>query len=198
MPGNTTQVTVLLAKLRDGHGDAVNELVPLLYDELHRLAASYFRRERSDHTLQPTALVNEAYLRLVDQDVQWQNRNHFFGVAAQVMRRILVDHARSRQAAKRGGQLPKLSLDQAIVYSPERSGELLVVDELLERLTRFDPQQGRIVELRVFGGLTVDQAAEVLGISAATVKRDWSVAKAWLARELRKGSSDGFQSMGAG
>jgi RNA polymerase sigma-70 factor, ECF subfamily len=197
MPASTKQVTLLLAKLRDGNKDAVNQLVPLLYSELRRLAASYLRRERSDHTLQPTALVNEAYLRLVDQDVQWQNRNHFFGVAVQVMRRVLVDHARSHQAAKRGGPLPKISLDQAIIYSTERSGELLALDKLLERLTRVDPQQGRIVELRVFGGLTIEQTAEVQGISPATVKRDWRVAKAWLARELRKDSAHGSERMGA-
>src|SRR5437879_2080021 len=123
MSAETKQVTLLLAKMHEGDEDAVNQVVPLLYAELRRLAASYLRRERSDHTLQPSALVHEAYLKLVDQNVQWQNRSHFFGVAAQVMRRILVDHARGHQAAKRGGPIPKLSLDEALLYSPERSGE---------------------------------------------------------------------------
>jgi RNA polymerase sigma-70 factor, ECF subfamily len=196
MSAQTKQVTLFLSRAREGNQDAVNQLVPLLYAELRRLAASYLRRERSDHTLQPTALVHEAYLKLVDQDVQWQNRNHFFGVAAQVMRRILVDHARGHQAAKRGGAVPKLSLDQAIIYSPERSGELLALDEILQRLAQLEAQQARIVELRVFGGLTVEQAAQVLGISPATVKRDWSLAKAWLARELRK-DAKGSETRGA-
>ena len=130
--------------------------------------------------------MHEAYLKLVDQNVQWQNRSHFFGVAAQVMRRILVDHARGHQAAKRGGPIPKLSLDEALLYSPERSGEVLALDELLERLAQLDAQQARVVELRVFGGLTVEEAAQVLGNSPATVQRDRSFAEAWLARELRK------------
>jgi RNA polymerase sigma-70 factor, ECF subfamily len=192
MDPKTREVTRMLAALSSGNQDVVSELVPLLYDELRRLAASYLRRERRNHTLQPTALVHEAYLRLVDQkDVHWQNRGHFIALAAQLMRRILVDHARGHQAAKRGGPLPKLSLDQAIVYSQERAGELVCLDEVLSRFAEIDPQAARIVELRVFGGLTVEETAGLLGISAATVKRDWSMAKAWLAREIQKEASNG-------
>jgi RNA polymerase sigma-70 factor, ECF subfamily len=165
--------------------EKTNELVQLLYGELRRLAASYLRRESSGHTLQPTALVNEAYLRLLQQtNSQWKDRNHFFSIAAQTMRRVLVDHARRSHAAKRGGPVQKLSLDQAIVYSREKAGELLLLDELMERLSEADPQQARVVELRVFGGLTVEEAAKVLGVSTPTIKRDWSMAKAWLAREM--------------
>ncbi len=168
-----------------------NELVQLLYGELRRLAASYLRRESGGHTLQPTALVNEAYLRLLQQNnSQWKDRNHFFSIAAQTMRRVLVDHARRSHAAKRGGPSPKLSLDQAIVYSGKKAGELLLLDELMERLCKADPQQARVVELRVFGGLTVEEAAKVLGVSTPTIKRDWAMAKAWLAREMdRRGSA---------
>jgi RNA polymerase sigma-70 factor, ECF subfamily len=174
-----------LAATPSGNSEKTNELVQLLYGELRRLAASYLRRESAGHTLQPTALVNEAYLRLVQQDnSQWKDRNHFFSIAAQTMRRVLVDHARRGHAGKRGGPLPKLSLDQAIVYSRENAGELLLLDELMERLSEADPQQARVVELRVFGGLTVEEAAEVLGVSTPTIKRDWAMAKAWLAREM--------------
>jgi RNA polymerase sigma-70 factor, ECF subfamily len=191
MEQKTHEVTRMLSALSSGNQDVVSELVPLLYNELRRLAASYLRRERSNHTLQPTALVHEAYLRLVDQkDVHWQNRGHFIAVAAQLMRRILVDHARGHQAGKRGGPLPKLSLDQAIVYSQERAGELVCLDEVLSRFAEIDPQAARIVELRVFGGLTVEETAGLLGISPATVKRDWSMAKAWLAREIQKEAGD--------
>ncbi len=151
------------------------------------MAAYYLRQERRDHTLQPTALVHETYLRLMDQkDVQWQNRSQFFGVAAQLMRRILVDYARRHHAVKRGGAMAKVSLDQAIILSREATGDMLVLDETLTRLAEIDPQQARVVELRVFGGLTVEETAELLGVSPATVKRDWSMAKAWLMRELRK------------
>jgi RNA polymerase sigma-70 factor, ECF subfamily len=156
------------------------------------MAAYYLRQERRDHTLQPTALVHEAYLRLVDQkDVHWQNRNQFFGVAAQLMRRILLDYARRHHAAKRGGARTKVSLDQAIILSREATGDMLVLDETLSRLAEIDPKQARVVELRVFGGLTVEETAELLGVSPATVKRDWSMAKAWLMRELRKEPADG-------
>jgi RNA polymerase sigma-70 factor, ECF subfamily len=182
----TKDVTLLLQKMSDGNQDVVSELVPLLYDELRRLASHYLRRERGDHTLQATALVHEAYMRLVDQrEVRWKNRSHFFGVASQVMRRILLDYARSHKAAKRGGLADKLSLDQVMVVSKENCGELLALEEILKRLEAVDPQQAKIVELRVFGGLTVEEAAEVLAISPATVKRDWSMAKAWLTRELQ-------------
>jgi RNA polymerase sigma factor (TIGR02999 family) len=151
------------------------------------------RRERRGHTLQATALVHEAYLRLVDQkDVGWQNRSHFFGVAAQQMRRILVDHARHRHAAKRGGAAPRVALDEALVVSDQAAEDVLQLNELLTRLDELDEQQARVVELRVFGGLTVEEAAEALDISPATVKRDWAMAKAWLTREIqreRKGES---------
>ena len=161
--------------------------MPLVYNELRKLAASQLRRERVDHTLQPTALVHEVYLRLTDQrHVQWQDKSHFFGVAAQLMRRILVDHARSHVADKRGGGLPKVSLNEAIAMSRERPAELLALDESLTQLASADPQQARVVELRVFGGLTIEQAAAVMGISPATVKRDWNLAKAWLLCEIAK------------
>jgi RNA polymerase sigma factor (TIGR02999 family) len=189
----TKDVTRLLEQLRAGDRNAVADLVPLLYDELRQLASKYLRRERPGHTLQATALVHEAYLRLVDQkDVGWQNRSHFFGVAAQQMRRILVDHARHRHAAKRGGAAPKVALDEALVVSDQAAEDVLQLNELLTRLDELDEQQARVVELRVFGGLTVEEAAEALDISPATVKRDWAMAKAWLTREIqreRKGES---------
>ncbi len=185
MAATTGQITRLLREAESGDQEKVDLLVEALYGELRRLAASYLRRERTGHTLQPTALVNEAYLRLVEQDgTEWKNRGHFFAIAAQAMRRVLVDHARRTHAVKRGGPLPRLSLEQAIVYSREQAGELVALDELMQRLARIDPQQAQIVELRVFGGLTVEEAAEALGISPATVKRDWAMAKAWLAREM--------------
>lgn len=187
MTSVTNDVTRLLGELRNGNEDAVAKLVPLLYRELRRLAGAYLSSERRNHTLQPTALVHEAYLRLVDQrDVQWQNRQHFFGIAAQVMRRVLLDHARGHEAVKRGGAVPKVSLEEAIVISKERSAELLALDEALTRLAALDQQQARIIELRFFGGLTVEETAQLLGISPATVKRDWNMAKAWLNREVRK------------
>jgi RNA polymerase sigma factor (TIGR02999 family) len=189
----TKDITRLLEQLRAGDRNAVADLVPLLYDELRQLASKYLRRERPGHTLQATALVHEAYLRLVDQkDVGWQNRSHFFGVAAQQMRRILVDHARHRHAAKRGGAAPKVALDEALVVSDQAAEDVLQLNELLTRLAELDEQQARVVELRVFGGLTVEEAAEALDISPATVKRDWAMAKAWLTREIqreRKGES---------
>jgi RNA polymerase sigma factor (TIGR02999 family) len=181
------EVTRLLVQLTDGDGAAMDELLPLVYAELRRLAASYLRRERSDHTLQPTALVHEAYLRMVDQtQVRWQNRAHFFGVAAQMMRRILVDHARSQHAEKRGGDAQKLSLDENIDVSGERAADLVALDEALSRLAEIDPQKSRVVELRFFGGLSVEETAEVLGVSAPTVKRHWRLAKAWLFGQVQK------------
>ncbi len=175
----TTKVTPLLKQLQTDQ-KVVDQLVPLLYTELRRLASHYLRRERVGHTLQATALVNEAYLRLADQrDVEWRNRSHFFGVAAQQMRRILVDHARRHQASKRGGAAEKLSLDEALVVLRERANQLVELDAALTRLTELDPQQGRIVELRYFAGMTVEQIAPLLGISPRTVKREWAVAKAW-------------------
>lgn len=179
------EITRLLAQLREGHSEAEAKLVPLVYKQLHRLATSYMRHERPDHTLQPTALVNEAYLRLIAQENrEWRDRAHFFGVAARLMREILVDHARARRAGKRGGLAEKVSLDDGLEFSLEKSRELVALDDALRDLERFDPQQGRIVELRFFGGLTVEETAEVLGISARTVKRDWSVARAWLHGQL--------------
>jgi RNA polymerase sigma-70 factor (ECF subfamily) len=181
------EVTRLLVRLTDGDGGALEELLPLVYAELRRLAAGYLRRERPGHTLQPTALVNEAYLRLVDQSqVRWQNRAHFMGVAAQMMRRILVDHARGQRAEKRGGDFQKLSLDENIDVSGERAEELVALDEALERLAELDPQKSRIVELRFFGGLSVEETAEVIGVSAPTVKRQWRMAKAWLYGQVQK------------
>jgi RNA polymerase sigma-70 factor, ECF subfamily len=185
----TRQVTQLLASWGQGNLEARAELMSVVYDELRRLAASYLRRERSDHTLQPTALVNEAYLRLVEQqNVSWQNRHHFFGAAAQLMRRILVDHARGHLAEKRGSGFAKVALTEAIAMSREQPAELLALDESLTRLAAQDPQQGRVVELRVFAGLSVEETAAILQISTATVKRDWAMAKAWLLREIGKQS----------
>jgi len=179
------KVTELLVAWNEGDKDALDQLVPLVYHELRRQAARFLRRERVGHTLQTTALIHEAYLRLVDQrSVKWQNRAQFFGVAAQLMRRILVDHARSRHRAKRGGSALRISLSEATAVAADPDFELLEIDEALTRLAAIDQQQSRIVELRFFSGLSVDETAAVLGISAATVKRDWSVAKAWLHREI--------------
>jgi len=179
-------VTALLRRLTAGDSEAAAEVIPVIYEELRRLAAHYMVRERSDHTLQTTALVHEAYLRLVDQQKStWQNRAHFYGAAAQVMRRILVDHARARRAEKRGGDAPHLSLDEALVFSAGQSDELVRLDDALGRLAKLDPRQSRVIELRFFAGLNVEEAAEVMGIAPKTVKRDWSAARAWLHRELR-------------
>jgi RNA polymerase sigma factor (TIGR02999 family) len=181
-------VTQILREVSGGEKDAPARLMPLVYDELRRLADQYLRRERPDHTLQPTALVHEAYLKLIDQTrVDWQNRAHFFGVAAQLMRRILVDHARRHQAEKRGGFRQKLTLDEAVDYSQTRDVDLVKLDDALTALAKFDARQSRIVELRFFGGLTIEEAAEAIGISPATVKVDWSMAKAWLRREIGGG-----------
>ena len=179
------EVTRLLGELRRGSPDAEAELLPLVYEHLHRLAAHYMRQERPDHTLQATALMNEAYLRLISQEkTDWRDRAHFFGIAARLMRQILVDHARGRQAVKRGGLAEKLPIDKLRDFPPAKSCELVELDEALRSLEQLDPQQARIVELRFFGGLTVEETAEALGISPRTVKRDWSVARAWLHGEL--------------
>ena len=178
-------ITQLLLKWSDGDNSAREQLMPLVYDELRRLAAKYLRRERANHTLQPTALVNEAYLLLIDQrKVEWQNRAQFFGLAAKLMRNILVDHARRHQAAKRGGEHYSVSLSQADRVSAASAVDLVALHETLERLTTHDPQKSNIVELRFFGGLTIEETAEVLDISHATVERDWKMARAWLRREL--------------
>jgi RNA polymerase sigma-70 factor, ECF subfamily len=182
----SAEVTLLLTELTKGNQEARSKIIPLVYEELRRMAGRYMRRERADHTLQSTALVHEAYLKLVEQSVDWQSRAHFFAIAAQVMRRILVDHARGHLRAKRGGGQPVIALDEALVFSPERSFELVEVDAALQRLAESDLRQAKIVELRFFGGLTVEETAEILGISPKTVKRDWSVAKAWLHGELKK------------
>jgi RNA polymerase sigma factor (TIGR02999 family) len=179
------QVTQLLSDWSSGDQSARDQLMPLVYDELHRLAHNYMKRESPGHTLQTSALVNEAFVKLVDQrNVRWQNRAHFFGIAAQLMRRILVDHARSRQSAKRGGGSHSISFDEALVISDERSAEVVAVHEALERLSELDTRKGQIVELRFFGGLSIDETAEVLGVSPGTVMRDWTMAKAWLRREM--------------
>jgi RNA polymerase sigma factor (TIGR02999 family) len=176
-----SEVTRLLKAWGDGNSQALDQLMTIIYDELRAVAARFLRRERQDHTLQPTALVNEAYLRLIDQkQVQWQNRAHFLGVAAQMMRRILVDHAKSHHRAKRGGGARKVSLDDAMAFSEERAGELVELDEALTALAAFDERKSRVVELRYFGGLSVEEAAEVLKVSEITVARDWKLAKAWL------------------
>ena len=187
-----TDLPPLLRDWGEGDQQALDELIPIVYRELRRLAEHYLRQERPDHTLQPTALVHEAYLRLVDQrGVAWQNPAHFFGVAAQLMRRILVDYARRRRAAKRGAAAPKITLERVAAASEGRAEDVLALDEALSRLARLDPRQARIVELRYFSGLTVDDTAEILGISPATVKREWSVARAWLSREIRDGNPSG-------
>jgi RNA polymerase sigma-70 factor (ECF subfamily) len=179
------EVSRLLAGWGGGDEAALDELIPLVYDELKRLAHYFMRQERPGHTLQTTALVGEAYLRLADQKhAQWKNRAQFFSIAAQFMRRILVDHARSRIRAKRGGGAHKVSLDEVAVLSPERSADLLALDTALERLASIDRRKSEIVELRYFGGLSVEEVAEVVGVSPITVKRDWLVARAWLRREI--------------
>jgi len=179
------EVTQILQALSKGDRYATEKLLPLVYDELRRLASGYMRRERSDHTLQTTPLVHEAYLRLIDQtQVEWKDRVHFFGIAARLMRQILVDHARTRDAQKRGGDLTKLSLDEAVSFSKKRDIDLVELDDALLSLASFDEQQSRIVELRFFGGLTIEETAEVLRISPSTIKREWGLAKAWLRREI--------------
>ncbi|HLG04678.1 MAG TPA: sigma-70 family RNA polymerase sigma factor [Gemmatimonadales bacterium] len=178
------EITDLLRAAGAGSHEAMDRLIPLLYDELRGLAAGYLRSERTDHTLQTTALVHEAYLKLVDQrHTTWQNRAHFFGIAAQAMRRILVDHARRRRALKRDAGRP-VTLDENVVGDLGDTEEILGVDAALERLAALDPRQARVVEMRYFAGLTIEQTAEALGVSPATVKREWLSAKAWLQREL--------------
>ena len=181
----TAKITQLLIEWNNGRSGALQDLLPLVYGELRRLAAQRLRRERPDHTLQPTALVHEAYIRLVDQRrVRWQNRAHFYGVAAQVMRRILVDRARARGADKRGAGWQRVTLVGDKTPNGSRDVDVLALDDALQRLAALDPQQERIVELRYFGGLTLDETAEVIGISTATVKREWAIARAWLRAEL--------------
>jgi RNA polymerase sigma-70 factor, ECF subfamily len=186
--GDRADITRLLKEWQDGDAVALERLMPLVYDELRTLASRYLSRERRGHTLQTTALVNEAYLKLAGQrDVDWQNRAHFFGIAAQMMRRILVDHARRDGRVKRGGQAVHVSLDDAdpkAQPTPLEAIDVYALDRALSRLEAMDPQQGRVVELRFFGGMTVEEAALVMGVSEPTVKREWAVARAWLYREL--------------
>ena len=183
--GSSNPVTELLIRWRGGDRAALEELMPLVYDELRRLARHYLQMERIDHTLQSTALVHEAYLRLAGENApQWQNRAHFFGIAARLMRQILVEHARGHRAAKRGGGACTLTLDEAVALPHRVDVDLLALDEALKDLAKLDEQQSRIVELRFFAGLTIEDTSEVMGISPATVKRDWTSARAWLYREI--------------
>ncbi len=182
------QVTQLLLDWSDGDQEALNRLIPLVYQELKRLARYHMRRERAGHTLQTSALVNEAYLQLIDyKRMKWKDRAHFMAIAAQAMRRVLVDHARSRQSLKRGGpEARKVSLDEGATLADERAAETLALDEALTSLARLDPRKSRIVELRYFGGLEIEETAQVIGISPATVKREWSSARLWLHREINR------------
>jgi RNA polymerase sigma factor (TIGR02999 family) len=185
MEGGSNLVTELLRRWTEGDRAALDELMPLVYNELHRLANRYLRDERRDHTLQATALVNEAYLRLIHQhDTEWHSREQFYGVAAQILRRILVDHARERNAVKRAGNRNKVSLDEALTVPVQGDVDLESLDESLERLAQFDQRKARLVELRYFAGLSIQEVAGVLGISPATVHREWAVARTWLYRDM--------------
>jgi RNA polymerase sigma-70 factor (ECF subfamily) len=180
-------VTELLVRFREGDREAEAQLIPLVYVELRRLASRCLHRERGDHTLQPTALVHEVFLRLTNNNQpQWQNRAHFFGVAARLMRQILVDYARRHGTRKRGGELKKLPLDEVLAFTPEKSTELIMLDQALERLSKLDERQARIVEMKFFGGLSMEEIAGVLDISAKTANRDWTMARAWLHQEIRR------------
>jgi RNA polymerase sigma factor (TIGR02999 family) len=188
-PSPVPEITELLLAWSNGDEEALHHLMPLVHAELHRMARQRMRREDRRHTLQTTALVNEVYLRLVDQKrVRWQNRAHFFGIASRLMRRILVDHARRRRAQRRGGAVERLSIDESRAAARERPVDLLALDRALRSLEAMDPRQGRVVELKYFAGMTIAEIAEAMGLSPATVVREWSTAKAWLARELAGGS----------
>ena len=185
------EVTQLLVAWSDGDRAALDQLTPLVYEELHRLARNHMSRERQGHTLQTSALVNEAYVRLIDQkNVRWQNRAQFFSIASRLMRRILVDYARSHRYAKRGGDMRRVSLDEAAVVAQEPAAELVALDDALKSLAALDPRKCQVVELRFFGGMSVEESAEVLGVSVVTVMRDWSTAKAWLHRAMEKEVSE--------
>lgn len=176
----------MLVAWSNGEESALAQLLPVVENELKRIARNYMRRERGNHTLQTSALVNEAYLKLIKQhDVQWQNRSHFFALSAQIMRRILLNYARDRVAKKRGGAVEHVELEEATVLTKEKSAELIALDDALERLTTFDKTKSRIVELRYFGGLTIEETAEAMGIAPVTVSVNWTLARAWLAREIR-------------
>jgi RNA polymerase sigma-70 factor (ECF subfamily) len=182
-PGSS-EITRLLSALNEGDRGAVDSLIPLVYAELRRLAAHYLRSERGNHTLQPTALVHEAFLKLVEQETPWQNRAHFFAMAASLMRRILVDHARGHLAEKRGGAVEKVSLDTAFVFAREKPQQMVALDEALKRLAEKDPRCSTVVELKFFGGLNNEEIAQVLGVHSNTVLRDWSLARAWLKTQI--------------
>jgi len=186
--GDDPSPTALLLAWREGDDAALEQLLPLVHDDLRRLARRYMARERAGHTLQATALVNEVYLKLIDaRGIRWQNRAHFFSLAARLMRRILVDVARARGNQKRGGGVPRVALEEAVLLAPEAPPDLIALDAALQQLEHEHPRKGRVVELRFFGGLTVEETAVVLGTSVDTVKRDWRFAKLWLLRELREG-----------
>jgi RNA polymerase sigma-70 factor, ECF subfamily len=188
MDNDGGQVTQLLKAMRAGDARAAEDLLPLVYAELHRLARSYMRRERPDHTLQATALINEAYLRLVGEDVDWNSREHFIGLAAHVMRRVLVDYARTRNAEQRGGGLKRVEMQDDLAISAEQLDQVEELDEALKKLEKENPRQARVVELRYFGGLSVEQIGAMLQIAPRSVKRDWALARIWLFRELRPGA----------
>lgn len=181
---NSELITQLLADWSNGNTEALNRLLPLVESELRRIAHNYMRRENESHTLQTTALINEAYLKLIDQRVPWQNRAHFFAISAQLMRRILLNHARDNNVKKRGGRAVQINLDDAVILSPEKSEELIALDEALERLANFDQMKSRIVEMRYFGGLSIEETAQALGIAPPTVSKHWRLAKAWLQNEI--------------
>lgn len=188
--GSSAAVTQLLSDRSKGDQSALEQLLPMVYGELRRLASAYLRRERPDHTLQSTALVHEAFLRLVDQhDVQWRSRAHFYAIAAQMIRRILVDYARAQQAEKRGSGAVKLALDEAVGVPMRSDVDLLGLNDALDRLAGFDPRQSRLVELRFFAGLSIEETAEAMEMSPATIKREWSSARAWLFREMTRSSA---------
>jgi RNA polymerase sigma-70 factor, ECF subfamily len=191
MGADDGEVTLLLRAMKSGDNSAADKLLPLVYNELHRLARSYMQRERQDHTLQPTALINEAYLRLSRDNVDWQSRQHFIAVAANVMRRVLVDHARAHNAEMRGGERQRVELDEGLAVSLERSDEVVLLHEALNRLEKLDPRQAKVVELRYFAGLSIDEIAAVLNMSSRSVKRDWALARLWLFKEVQKSHAAG-------
>jgi RNA polymerase sigma-70 factor (ECF subfamily) len=190
MESDSGQVTQLLKAMRAGDSKAAEDLLPLVYAELHRLAKGYMRRERPDHTLQATALINEAYMRLAGEEVDWNSRAHFIGVAANVMRRVLVDYARAHNAEQRGGGLQRVEMQEELAISAEKLDEVEQLDEALKRLEKENPRQARVVELRYFGGLSVEQIGTLLQIAPRSVKRDWALARIWLFRDLRPGAND--------
>ena len=187
MGSTNGQVTQLLKAMRDGDRQAAQDLLPMVYAELHRLAQAYMRRERSDHTLQATALINEAYMRLAGEEIDWQNRAHFIGVSAQVMRRVLVDYARAHRAEQRGGGFQRVEMQEDLAISPQTLEQVQQIDELLEKLEKEKPRQARVVELRYFGGLSFEEIATLLGVTARTAKGDWALARIWLLEHLQPG-----------